>query len=209
MHLRSRIHSHVSTSRRSTRSVLVVAPTALVLAAAAACGSSSSPSGGGGPAATPPSTSAPAAGGSSGTMSSSALALKVTNNPKLGQIVTTGSGVTVYRFDADSNHPSKSNCTGACSTAWPPLPATGNGTPHVSGVTSAAVGEIARPDGTKQLTLDGWPLYTFSGDSGPGSTSGQGSGGTWWAVTPTGGKAGSGGAGSSSSTGQTSGGSGY
>lgn len=190
MHLRTR-----------SRALLLVAPAALVLAAAAACGSSSPSTG-------TTTTSAPSATSSAGATGTNAgsTALMVTNNQSLGQIVTTGSGITVYRFDADTNNPSKSNCTGGCASAWPPLLATGSGTPQVSGVSSSAVGEITRSDGSKQLTLDGWPLYTYAGDSGAGSTAGQGSGGTWWAVTPTGAKAGSAGSGTSPSTSSSSGG---
>lgn len=191
MHLRTR-----------TRAILLVAPAALVLAAAAACGSSSSPA--------TTTSSPPATSTGSGAGSSAGAALKVTDNRSLGQIVTTGSGVTVYRYDADTNNPSKSNCTGGCASAWPPVLATGSGMPSVTGVSAGAVGEITRSDGSKQLTLDGWPLYTYAGDSGAGSTAGQGSGGTWWAVTPTGAKAGSAGSGSpSTSTGGSSGGYGY
>jgi predicted lipoprotein with Yx(FWY)xxD motif len=132
----------------------------------------------------------------------------VASGGSLGQIVTTGSGMTVYRYDADSANPSKSNCTGGCATAWPPVLASGSGTPSVSGL-SGTVGEITRSDGSKQLTLDGWPLYTFAGDAGPGSVSGEGSGGTWWAVTPAGGKASAGGAAAPSSSAPASGGGGY
>jgi predicted lipoprotein with Yx(FWY)xxD motif len=129
----------------------------------------------------------------------------VTANQSLGQIVTTGSGRTVYRYDADSNNPPKSNCNGGCASAWPPVLATGSGTPQVAGVSSSLVGEVTRSDGSKQLTLDGWPLYTFAGDSGAGSTAGQGSGGTWWAVTPAGAKAAAGGGAPSSSSATTAG----
>ena len=57
--------------------------------------------------------------------------------------------------------------------------------PTVQGV-SATVGTITRADGTKQVTLDGRPVYTYSGDSGAGAVSGQGFKGIWWAVTPSG-----------------------
>jgi predicted lipoprotein with Yx(FWY)xxD motif len=58
----------------------------------------------------------------------------------------------------------------------------------VPGVT-AKLGSFTRPDGKKQLTIDRLPVYTFSGDSGPGKTSGQGknlNGGLWWVVSPAG-----------------------
>jgi Secreted repeat of unknown function len=49
------------------------------------------------------------------------------------------------------------------------------------------LGTITRSDGTKQVTYDGHPLYFFSGDSGPGTATGQGSdgfGAKWWLVAP-------------------------
>ncbi|HWG27615.1 hypothetical protein [Actinospica sp.] len=182
---------------RTRRAVLFAVPAALVLAAAAACSSS-------GTSTTSTSTGTTSGSSSSSTMSpSSAAALAVTTNSSLGQIVTTGSGRTVYRFDVDSASPSKSNCTGTCATYWPPVVVTGSGTPAVTGVKASLVGEFTRSDGSKQLTIAGWPVYTYAGDSGPGTASGQGlslSGGKWWAVTPTGARAG----GSSAPTGSSS-----
>ena len=65
------------------------------------------------------------------------------------------------------------------------------GTPlTVEGVAQEAVGTINRSDGTIQLTLNGWPVYRYSGDPQPGATAGQGvGGGEWAAVTPEGSKA--------------------
>jgi hypothetical protein len=39
------------------------------------------------------------------------------------------------------------------------------------------------------VTLKGWALYRFAGDTAPGQTNGQGVGGTWFVVNPSGGKA--------------------
>ena len=36
------------------------------------------------------------------------------------------------------------------------------------------------------MTLNGWPLYYYSGDKTPGDTNGQGVGGVWWVLTPAG-----------------------
>lgn len=178
-----------------TRRVLLLAgPAALVLATAVACSSSTSP--GTSTAATSGSSSSATSGGGA---ASSADALAVATNSSLGQIVTTGSGRTVYRFDADSTNPSKSNCTGSCNSLWPPVLATGSGTPAVMGVSSSLVGEITLPDGHKQLTLAGSPLYTYSGDTAAGTATGEGSGGTWWAVSTTGTRVKSGGGSGSTS----------
>jgi predicted lipoprotein with Yx(FWY)xxD motif len=193
-----------------TRVLLLAAPAALVLAGAAACGSSSGTAAG---STATMSSSVMSSSTAMSTATASSVALKVTTNSSLGQIVTTGAGMTVYRYDADSANPSKSNCSGGCASAWPPVLVTGSAMPSVSGVTSGLVGEITRSDGTKQVTLDGWPLYTYAGDSAAGATTGQGSGGSWWAVTPTGAKASTSGSMMSSSPtammSTTSGGSGY
>lgn len=164
---------------------------AAVIAACGSSGTSGSTSGGSAPssAASSPAPSSPATGSGA----SSAAGLKTASVGTLGTIVVDGKGMTVYRFDADTNSPPTSNCSGSCATYWPPVPA-GSGTPQVQGVSSSLVGTITRADGTKQLTLAGWPLYTYAGDQAAGDARGQGlnaSGGLWWAVTPTGAKAGS------------------
>ncbi len=63
----------------------------------------------------------------------------------------------------------------SASTNWP-FVTTDSVTPEVKGVTGT-VGTIDTPDGKKQVTLNGWPLYYFAGDSKPGDTNGQGVGG--------------------------------
>jgi predicted lipoprotein with Yx(FWY)xxD motif len=108
--------------------------------------------------------------------------------------VIDGPGRTLYRFDKDSASPPVSNCTGACANLWPPVLV---GTQvRVSGIDSAllgtvkrADGTVKRADGTVQLTLHGWPLYHYAGDAAPGDINGEGVGGTWYAIEPTGAKA--------------------
>ena len=50
------------------------------------------------------------------------------------------------------------------------------------------LGTITRDDGTQQVTLDGAPLYLFSGDHGPGDVAGEGVDHLWWVVGPDGSK---------------------
>lgn len=101
----------------------------------------------------------------------------------LGTVVTSD-GVTLYRFDKDTAKPSKSTCNGPCAQTWPPLLSTG-GAPTVSGVDAGLVGTVTRDDGAQQMTLNGWPLYSFAKDE-PGQTTGEGVGGTWHAIAPNG-----------------------
>lgn len=108
----------------------------------------------------------------------------------LNPVVVNGSGFTLYRFDKDTAVPSRSNCAGECATTWPPVLVGPRGKIFVQGVEPSAVGVITRDDGTHQVTIGGWPVYRFSKDLKPGDTNGQGVGGTWFGVTPEGGKAG-------------------
>ncbi|MCG6498330.1 hypothetical protein [Kitasatospora sp. A2-31] len=174
-----------------SRRLLAAAGLAAVLLAATACGpgeeNSTAAATTAATAATPaaPGTSAPGAAGDAGTAGGGRLV--AANSPTLGAIVTDGSGRTLYRFDKDTSKPSASTCVDACAAKWPPVPAQEK--VDVTGVESALVGTVTRPDGSKQLTLNGWPLYRFAGDTAPGQTNGQGVGGTWFASTPEGKKA--------------------
>ena len=92
--------------------------------------------------------------------------------------------MTVYEFGKDTMGATSSACTGSCAAIWPAVHA-GSGTPQVSGVTGT-VGTITGVDGQPQVTLNGWPLYTFVHDTAPGDTTGQNFQNLWWALTPSG-----------------------
>jgi len=105
--------------------------------------------------------------------------------PRMGDVVQDGDGRTLYRFDKDAPDPAKSNCEGQCAVTWPPLLTNGN-EPELRGVDPALVSTVKRADGSEQVTLDGWPLYTYAKDEAPGQWKGQGVGGTWFVVQPNG-----------------------
>lgn len=113
--------------------------------------------------------------------------LAVWDSEKLGKVVTDSAGFTLYRFDKDTASPPKSNCEGACATAWPVVAA--DGAEAAPGVDPSLIGEVTRADGTKQLTIAGWPMYRYAKDANPGDATGQGVGGTWFASAPDGKKA--------------------
>lgn len=102
----------------------------------------------------------------------------------LGDVVVDSQGMTLYYFTKDEKGTSSSACTGDCLAKWP-IATTTSDEPVLEGVTGE-VGTIESPDGEKQLTLNGMPLYTFAQDAKPGDTSGQGVGGVWFAVAPDG-----------------------
>lgn len=78
---------------------------------------------------------------------------------------------TAYTFDVDA--PNESKCYNACATNWPPMLLKEGET------TDAPYGETIRKDGSRQITLDGRPLYLFAGDEQVGDIKGDGLNGTW------------------------------
>ncbi|MEV6793542.1 SCO0930 family lipoprotein [Streptomyces sp. NPDC051320] len=113
--------------------------------------------------------------------------LAVWNSKKLGKVVTDSAGFTLYRFDKDTASPPKSNCDGDCAKAWPAVPA--GSVTSAPGTDAALLGEVTRADGSKQLTIAGWPMYRYAKDTEAGDANGQGVGGTWYASAPDGKKA--------------------
>jgi predicted lipoprotein with Yx(FWY)xxD motif len=166
------------TSRRRFRTSVAAALLGVSLLVAA-CGSSSSSS-------TASSAAAAPTTSSSGSSASATAVSISTAKGADGTYLTGASGRALYLWVADSK--GKSNCSGACASAWPPLIVTG--TPTVSGgVMSAQLGTTTRSNGSKQVTYNGHPLYYFAGDSGSGTTNGQGSddfGADWWLVNTSG-----------------------
>jgi predicted lipoprotein with Yx(FWY)xxD motif len=148
--------------------------------------------GGGG---TSTSTSAPAPSTSSAPTSSPTTAAPTSSAPasaadlmvapsKAGQIVVDGKGMSVYYYTKDTKDSGTSACTGGCLTAWPPVTTT-SATPAVEGVTGT-LGTITTPDGKKQLTINGMPVYYYQKDTAAGDITGQGVGGVWYLVAPSG-----------------------
>ena len=101
-----------------------------------------------------------------------------------GEIVVDAKGMSVYFFTKDVKDSGTSACTDACLAAWPPV-TTAAETPQVEGVTGT-VGTIATPDGAKQVTLNGLPLYYFAKDTKAGDILGQGVNGVWYLADPSG-----------------------
>jgi len=108
----------------------------------------------------------------------------------LGTILTDGEGYTLYLFLPD-NQSGRSSCTGFCATAWPPLVLpSGIEAPLAGpGVKASLLRTTIRPDGSVQITYNGWPLYLWSQDTAPGQATGQGVtnlGGLWYVESPEG-----------------------
>lgn len=153
---------------------------AAALVTLTACGSNSSSMSGSG-------------GGTGG--SGSKIKLESTS---IGQVLANSAGRTLYWFAKDT--PTTSNCNAACVTFWPPVKGPAAAAPGTA--LPGHLGTITRSDGTIQATYDGHPLYTYTGDSATGQTTGNrlpAAGGLWFAMSPSGAELGKGGGGSTSS----------
>lgn len=116
------------------------------------------------------------------TAASDGASLVALADSDLGQILTSD-GRTLYTFAPDNA--GAPTCYEGCATTWPPLMADSDVTAG-DGLDASLFGTVARDDGGEQVTVDGWPLYFFSGDAAPGDVNGQGVGDVWYAVGPDG-----------------------
>jgi predicted lipoprotein with Yx(FWY)xxD motif len=103
----------------------------------------------------------------------------------LGKILVNSAGFTLYEFSKDKKNNDICVTITGCKEVWPPLETSGSPTAG-EGVNAKRLGTITLPGGGTQVTYYGHPLYTYSGDKGPGETSYVGAsefGGTWYALT--------------------------
>jgi predicted lipoprotein with Yx(FWY)xxD motif len=185
--------------RGPLRSWLLAAGLALGTAATVAACGSSSPS----TAAGSPSSSAPA-----GASSAASATISAKSVPGVGTVLVNGQGQTLYMLTSEKG--GKITCTQAngCTQAWPETLLTNGAMAATAGrgVQSSLLGTVKDTTGNLEVTYNHWPLYTFSGDSGPGVAKGQALtsfGGTWYVLN------GSGNPVTSSQSGNASSGGGY
>jgi predicted lipoprotein with Yx(FWY)xxD motif len=87
----------------------------------------------------------------------------------VGRVLVDQTGKALYSSNLEAS--GKVVCDGACNAFWKPLTLS-HGKPTAS-TDAGTLGVIARPDGSRQVTDNGRPLYTFSEDS-PGKATGNG-----------------------------------
>ena len=131
---------------------------------------------------------------SSGGAGSSSVQVKTAQTP-LGTVLVGPNGHTLYSLVNAQDSPLP--CTGGCLSSWPPL--TGSAAQAASSVSATlSIGS------NQQLMAGSLPLYYFAGDTGSGTTNGEGlqlEGGTWYAIGPGGNPVQQAGAGSPTSPG--------
>jgi predicted lipoprotein with Yx(FWY)xxD motif len=119
------------------------------------------------------------AAGSSLTLSSNASSM-------LGKpVVVNPQGRTLYKLTPETSKHLLCKSK-ECLTNWPPLTVKSAKTKLKAGSgVSGKLGLLRRSNGTLQVTLNGLPLYRYSGDSAKNDVNGEGIesfGGTWHAV---------------------------
>ena len=103
-----------------------------------------------------------------------------TETTRVGTVLASSGGLTLYYYGEDKRGSGKSVCTGSCATAWPPLAAPVKAPAGVR--LPGKLRTITRPNGVKQVTLNGYPLYFYVGDKAPGQATGNGIGGAWHVI---------------------------
>lgn len=99
---------------------------------------------------------------------------------QFGKVIFNQDGQVAYAFENDTAN--TSNCSGECADFWPPVLTTDAPT-AAAGLDAAKVGTLTRPDGAKQVTYNGWPLYYMDEPAGEIHCQNMDMhGGLWWVV---------------------------
>lgn len=128
---------------------------ATLLLAIAGCGSGSNDD----------DSSATAAGSSRTTVSVEAI-------DGVGDVLVDSDGAALYTADQEAD--GRVLCTRLCADTWIPLTLPGGGEPSGPDEVSSELGVAERPDGERQLTFGGQPLYSFADDPMAGEVTGDG-----------------------------------
>lgn len=100
-----------------------------------------------------------------------------------GRVLATASRRSLYLLSSEAR--GRITCTGGCLSLWPPLLVPRGARPRAGPGVAGRLGVIRLRGGSRQLTFNGYPLYTFVGDSGPAGAAGEGiaaNGGVWYLV---------------------------
>ena len=102
----------------------------------------------------------------------------IVQHSNLGWVMAKADGYVVYTYGKDRKD-GPPTCTGSCASAWAPV----TGTPKAGPADNfpGSFGLVTGAGGVKQITYDGYPLYTLVG-APVLSTKGNGAGGVWHVI---------------------------
>jgi predicted lipoprotein with Yx(FWY)xxD motif len=78
-------------------------------------------------------------------------------------VLADSAGKTLYSAEVEKG--GKIRCVNACTSFWDPMLASSADAKKAGGALEANLGVVKRPDGERQLTFNGLPLYTFADES--------------------------------------------
>jgi len=115
------------------------------------------------------------------------------HNARAGTYLVGGNGSALYLFAADTRGArdgsgAVSTCVDSCIGLWTAVIVEGKPVAG-AGVEAALLGTLARPDGLRQLTYNGWPMYFYGEDAAPGDIKGndlESYGADWYLIAPNG-----------------------
>jgi predicted lipoprotein with Yx(FWY)xxD motif len=87
------------------------------------------------------------------------------------KVLVDSQGRSLYTADVEQN--GQIHCTGACTSIWMPVAASAGEAKSASSDLDLDLGVVGRPDGGKQLTFKGRPLYSFT-EENSGQLNGDG-----------------------------------
>jgi predicted lipoprotein with Yx(FWY)xxD motif len=113
--------------------------------------------------------------------------VKATHSGKYGTILVASNGRTLYRFTSDGKDVNRCSSVPVCAKSWPALLVKAGAKPTAgTGVRAAMLGTMKAAHGMRQVTYGSFPLYLFAGDKSVGQTNGEGTGGKWFVISPSG-----------------------
>jgi len=152
------------------RTALLVGAVALGLTACASA-SQTTPGSAYGPATPTATASAPAP---------AAKTVVTIRKTAIGDVLTDAAGRTLYWYSKDIRG-KRSVCTGGCLALWPAV--TGKPVAAAGIKLNGVLAAINRGGGVLQATYNGYPLYTYTGDTAAGQTTGNDVGDVWHVIT--------------------------
>lgn len=99
--------------------------------------------------------------------------------PKV-MVLTTLQGMTLYIHERRGA--SSFDCTGTCAQDWHPLIFTGSGRPASTTPLPGTLSLDTDVQGRRVVVYQGYPLFTYRGDTAPGQVKGRGAGDSSWQV---------------------------
>ena len=120
------------------------------------------------------------------------MTVSTKNVSGVGTVLVNGKGQTLYLLTSEKGGKITCTASNGCTQLWPEitLPSGTTAAKAGPGVQSSLLGTVKGASGAMEVTYNGWPLYTFAGDSGAaGVAHGQAQtsfGGTWYVLNAAG-----------------------